>query len=144
MNVKAKCQFCSRELTLEVDDEYSRLGDPLKLLRLAACNRCADLKTKQRRIEGRLEYLTSLLLIKKTETEMENFKRSMERTAKDYLRLICEFLRVDYVDWDEAILDALMIAPAPPKPSNLGSVVRRMWQMAKGAPKAQGSLPYKD
>lgn len=144
MIVKAKCQFCSRELSLEIDDGYASLGDPFKLQRLAACNRCADLKTKQRKLEYRLEYFTGLLRVKMTDKEAENLKVSMCKTAKDYLRCICEFLRVDYVDWDEAILDALMIAPAPPKPSNLGSVVRRMWQMAKGAPKAQGSLPYKD
>ena len=146
MIVKSKCQFCSKELHLEIDDDYAKLGDPFKLTRLASCNRCSDLKTRQRKLERRMEYFTGLLRVKMTDKESENLRLSMGKTSQDYLRCICEFLRVDYVDWDESILDALMTVPLPPKVSNLGDVVRRMWAMAKH-PKQRElavSTPYKD
>jgi len=41
--IAAKCQCCQKPLTLEVDADYAAMNDPHSLIRMAACNRCADI-----------------------------------------------------------------------------------------------------
>ena len=57
------CKFCKSPITIEIDDEYSKLGDPFKLIGMASCNRCADLRTERRCLEGKIKRVCMILAL---------------------------------------------------------------------------------
>ncbi len=57
-----ECKMCKRKMVVSIDDDYAALGDPLNLLKLATCNRCADLRMRRSRIEDAI-YKVCMMII---------------------------------------------------------------------------------
>lgn len=133
MIIKGECKFCKRPLELKVDDDYAATGDPFKLVRLASCNRCADLRTRQRRIEKSIETLSGSLLCHPSNEERVTTREGLCRTTKSLLKIACEWYHAEGVAWEEAIVDQIMTHP-----EKLSVVTARIWQMARNA--SQGRL----
>ena len=114
------CKFCQRPITLEIDDYYE-LKDPLGLIRLAACNRCADLRSRRRSI---MEFMVDLAC---------RLKSGEDRSAGEALRLgLVRWLNLIHdwtgasIEWDEAYLDAIRSSP-----NMVRSVLGRMWPITR-------------
>lgn len=56
------CKYCKIPLILNIDDAYGELGDEHKLIPMAACNRCADLRVNIRRLIDSVGRLCSNLI----------------------------------------------------------------------------------
>lgn len=134
MIIKGECKFCKRPLELKVDDDYAELrGDPMKIMRLASCNRCSDLRSRQRRTEKAIEMLSGSLLCFPSQDEKASIREGLCRTTKILLRIACEWYHAEGVAWEEAIVDQIMSHP-----EKLSVVTARIWQMARNA--SQGRL----
>lgn len=126
VKLKAKCKFCKKELTLSIDDSYDGIGDPMKLLPMATCNTCADLKERQRRIVDRLGTVAAQIIADSKNTKISELRTRLDLNLKDYLRFVAEWLRVPYVEYDEVLTDEAMA-----KPQDLSRVIDRMWQTCR-------------
>lgn len=121
--VKSQCKFCHKPLVLKCDAEYGDMGDPYRLVRLAACDNCADLRVRQRNIIEGLKHAIFLMAYGYD----EKLKEASRKLLKAYLRLVSDWLHIDPVlDWDEAILDDFLV-----KKDKLGAVLNMMWQMGR-------------
>lgn len=128
-SVAAKCKFCGRILTLWVAEDYNELGDPMKLMKLAACNRCADIKTAQRKLEAAISKECGLLLNRPDEKTRTKIKTSLCLLTRSYLEVISDWLNRQTAQWEEAIVDDMMA-----RPNSVGLAVKTMWAMAKECP----------
>lgn len=88
MRKETTCKFCRKPVFIEIDDEYAKLGDPMNLIRLAACNRCADLRDEKRKLEDKINVLCTWLLqlsepgrIKARDKALASFTRVTEKYA---------------------------------------------------------------
>lgn len=114
MNVTATCKFCRKSLNLTIDDDYGALGDPFRLIPLAACNHCADFRSKRRVVYQTMKKITWILIagmVKRGTEEYEQSKDSIRQLCKRYLRLIADYRKLPIPDWDEAILESILSQP---------------------------------
>ena len=124
---EATCKICGKPLTLEIDDSYDSVADPFKLLPLATCNRCFDLRERQKRIADRLSNFIGLLLEKPSVKSRNAIRPKLVSATRDY----CDVLLTKYGKsaniWDEAMVDALM-----DQPEKFKDVINRIHVLAKG------------
>lgn len=112
MTVEAKCKFCQRALSLQVDEEYAKLGDPYGMIGLAACNRCGDYRVARSNIFGAVRKRCLPLIGRNLKAEVESKHREIFALyVKRYMRLISDDQDQPMPDWDEGIIDALMKTP---------------------------------
>lgn len=128
--VTAKCKFCHKPLSLYVAESYDSIGDPLKLLRIASCNRCADLKTEQLRLERQISRQVAFLRTKPNEAERVRTQTQLCALTKNYLVSICDFLHHEQIAWDEGIVSDMMT-----RPDHLNVIIRTMWDTARRSPR---------
>jgi hypothetical protein len=50
-----RCKICKCELRLQIADGYDAEHDPSKLIRMATCDRCFDLRARQIRLEDAIK-----------------------------------------------------------------------------------------
>lgn len=125
MRIEAKCKFCSRPLSLSVDDEYAKLGDPYQLIKFSACNPCADFQLARRSIaESMRKRCLPLIGRKLTEEAQTKHCEAFTLLVKRFMRLYSEKLHQPMPDWDEGIVDALLATPG-----NYGDILARIPQM---------------
>ncbi len=121
-SVAASCKFCGKILHLQIDDSYSEVADPLKLIPLAACNACADLRVKRRRLLEFLSRDVTELRAAKTEEQRQKCAERLTAHTKGYVRMVSEWTNTPGLAWDEAIVDAIMADP-----DSCGDVLKRIW-----------------
>ncbi len=128
MKYGTNCKFCKKPITIEIDDAYAELGDPYKLLPMAACNRCADLRVQKRNIEGQLGSLCASISVAKGSKDgmPKNAKSNVERLTKIYASLIARWNNLDGMAWEPGIVDAIIADP-----HHWGDISHRMWQMCR-------------
>ena len=129
MHIATTCKFCKIPITVHVDNDYAKLGDPYKLLPLACCNRCADLRVSRRVLEKKIGNICTQLMF--AGRKVESAARDRARTGlthwtKEYAKLIAKWHKMDGLCWDEAVVDQLM-----EKPETWGDVLGRLWTMFK-------------
>lgn len=122
------CKFCKIPITLEIADDYDVLADPRKLIPLASCNHCADLRVERRNIEGSLgSQCAAIGLIKSARKELpRNARINIDILTKQYARLIARWNRLEGMAWEEGIVDAIL-----DDPHHWGDVAGRMWKMCR-------------
>lgn len=122
------CQFCKIPITVEIDDSYAELGDPYKLIRMAACNRCADLRVTRRNLERLMgRQCSALCLLRSSKTkEPTEIRSNLERLTQDYARMIARWNHLDGMAWEPAIVDAIL-----EDPHHWGDIAARMWRMCR-------------
>jgi hypothetical protein len=127
--VKARCKFCGKDLTLHIAEDYDEVGDSLKIMKLAACNRCADLKTRIRRLEGDLSKECGMLLTKPHFTIKDRIKSRLAALSRAYLNTISNWLNREPAQWEETILEDML-----ENPNKLDLTVKAMWTLARQQP----------
>ncbi|MGC1452938.1 MAG: hypothetical protein WA830_23150 [Candidatus Sulfotelmatobacter sp.] len=123
------CKFCHKPITVSIDDDYAALGDPLKLLPLAACNRCADLRVLRRTLEKKVAILCGRLIFssgKLDASALSKAKTGLAHWTREYARMIARWHSLEGLCWDEAIVEQLM-----EKPDTWGDALGRLWTMFK-------------
>lgn len=122
--VKSQCKFCHKPLVLRCEAEYGDFGDPYKLVRLAACDWCADLRVRQRTIIDGLKHVVYLMGYGAPD---EKLKEAARKLLKGYVRLASDWLKIDpAMDWDEAIVEDFLA-----RKNKLGAVLSGIWKMAR-------------
>ena len=137
------CKFCHRPITVEIDDDYASLGDPFKIIPLASCDHCADLRVERRGLEFRLARASSIvsLLPVGEAKKREAMRAILERLTRAYAKLIARWHRMDGELWEPGIVDQIM-----DNPLKWGNTIGHMWRAFKDwqRSQAQASLPYKE
>lgn len=98
------CRYCAVPLSLEIDDEYMRLGGGLfgdipTLVKLAACNRCGDYMNAKRRLRDEMEKVARTL-------SLELFAR---RGVSDVAENARENMRILFDKWFNVVCDHFLI-----------------------------------
>lgn len=125
------CKFCKSPLTVEIDAEYSALGDPLKILGLAACNRCADLRVERRTLESRISFLCEMisqLSGKPDQDTRAKWREALTALTKRYARMVAAWLKATAPAWDEESVNLLM-----EQPSDCNKILSTFWRLYKTA-----------
>lgn len=140
--VTAKCKFCGRELQLEIADTYAAVYSERKLVTLAACNQCADLRVARRHLEESLERLKIFILrrcIAQAEAglftqkklvhdfsneELKEIRLNLRKVMTEYLAFIGMWKQEKAQPFSESIVDALL-----DRPGHWDRTIRRLWNM---------------
>ena len=122
------CKFCQKPITVEIDDTYAALGDPLKLLGLACCDRCADLRVEHRKLEANIMHLCRIRELdpKVAKAREQSHRSTLEKLLKQYANMIARFHFMEGMSWDDASLELIM-----DKPEAWSSVLKELWKMFK-------------
>lgn len=136
MKVPTKCKFCGRPIEIWVDDAYARMGDPFKLVKLAACNRCSDLKVEKRLLDSRLNWAISRLQLAGDEkAASDRYRGIVSGLMHKYWDLICRWTSIRNTEFDEGIVEMVLS-----NPSKCARMVSEMWRIANLS-KSQQELP---
>ena len=123
--------MCARPIVVEIDDDYAKLGDPFRLIKLATCDRCYDLRIRRQNIEDAI-YRACLGIIQagikpnkptkpgeepKTPAEKARFKESEDALkvlvtlTQAYALLASDWCNRSGMIWDEALPAAILEKP---------------------------------
>lgn len=130
MNQPTTCKFCKKPIILTIDDAYAELGDPSKLIPMAACNRCADLRIRRRSIEEAIKRSVFPLLTpsKTREANEQKAREELIILTKKYTALIAEWTDAADPWWDIDIIDSIIANPA-----HWTSFLGQCWKMYQPA-----------
>ena len=122
MKFGTHCKFCKKPITLEIDENYDALGDPQKLIPMACCNYCADIRELRRKLERKVQVVCTMLELAGKSSEAKS-REALVRLTKDYATMISKWTgKVNR--WDEAVVDALL-----KDPHHFGDPLTRMWKI---------------
>lgn len=150
MNHAATCKICHKPLVIQVADDY--VGDPLKILPMATCNRCYDLRERRIRLEEAL-FKTCYGLVanpKAKDSVRGAIHATLVELTKKYSQWFGEANNLSGHLWEEQFVDMLMAKPN--ETSRVLSEYRRVFSEAVHKPPPPPparamdtpSLPYKD
>lgn len=93
MKHPTNCKICHKPMLVEADEDYIAMGDPAKLLPLATCNRCYDLRDRRIRAESSIErQCYALAIVKRPVSDMvAKFTVSLTAATQAYVRWFCDF-----------------------------------------------------
>jgi hypothetical protein len=126
MNFSTNCKFCQNPITVAVDDDYAKMGDPYKLLPKACCNECSDVRVVRRLLEERIGRVATVYaaMHRPSETTQANTRKNLAKLCEAYARVIARMKRVEGMAWDEASVDTIM-----ENPSKWAEVLSTLWKM---------------
>lgn len=127
MTKEATCKFCHKTIQLEIDDSYAALGDVFNLMRLGACNRCADLMIRRRDIKDRAQHsaIQVLRLGKSTSSEQRSkFEGMLGNQIRKWLSLSADWHRSDEAPFDPEMVQQIMESPR-----EVHTILTQIWQM---------------
>lgn len=127
MNHATNCKFCKKPITIEIDESYAELGDPYKLIQMASCNSCADIRAERRSLEAKIKYTCGMRVASKkktSETETSKARTLLEKLLKQYANMIARFHFMQGMSWDDECLEAIM-----EHPENWSEILSRLWKM---------------
>lgn len=122
MIISSKCKFCQCNVSLDIDDTYVNSGDPYKIMRLAACDRCADLRERRRGLHQAFVQACSSVM---AGADATGAKPVFERLTKAYLKLICDWTHQS-IAWEEDMTGPFIYAP-----KHLSAHLKRLWGLSK-------------
>lgn len=114
MKIDHICKFCAVPVSLEIDDAALEFFTLEYWKSLAACNRCADFKSRKRTLVDKLLEKSVVIQrhkLKQSPLSNEDYGRvhqSIESATKKFSELICKFYRKRHVwhqDFVQQILD---------------------------------------
>lgn len=140
-HVNGSCKFCAKVLTLEIDDGYDVLADPFKLVGLAACNRCADLRVRRRTLNTTLCKIAAHLQHDRSKENVDEARQGFTMLIKRYLILVSDWTKGTSIGWSrhntaEAIVDPQRFGLAwddqivemlVKDPTQIADVISRLW-----------------
>jgi hypothetical protein len=126
MKYATNCQFCKRPISPEIDDSYAALGDPFKILPMACCDPCHDMRVSKRDLERRVQFIARCIELagaKLDATARAKFQDVLSILTQDYARLIARWHGMQGHAWSiecvEIILD---------KPQQWAAVMSGLWR----------------
>jgi len=154
--IQGECRICRTPLRLRVDNEYAELGhDPMNLLKVVVCNRCADNHTRERRISDAIFNVCFTLCRKTTQEQRVTLRCALETLTRKYAEVIALIQDNDTIIWDNEFPQTLFEHPAE-CPRILRKYRRDCARIPRtqrfpveaavsvGPPEPAASLPYKD
>lgn len=129
MNHATTCKFCKKPLVISVDDNYAQVGDPFKILPMATCNRCEDMREKKRTLEEAIAKVCFQLKAfsdKITADQIAKSKASLEGLTRAYSRMVAKYLNATYPAWDIECVNLLVS-----QPTHWPKIVGQLWKMYK-------------
>lgn len=119
MRHQTECKFCRKPIFLEIDDAYAGMRDPYKLVPMASCNRCADLRVRKRTLEERISrtcmaYFQHLHVRGEKgpeQSEEAEVKQVLVALTKKYTEWFGEFSGISGYLWDMELVNLLMDRP---------------------------------
>lgn len=106
------CKICKVPIAVEVDDAYEELGDPFKLLKLATCNRCYDLRTEREAIFTNIGSCCQLLIVNPTNKDLRiKSRKLLVILTRKYAELVSKFHRSNHMLWSEEFADMILDKP---------------------------------
>jgi len=112
MIVDAPCKFCKRVVHVEVDDDYTKLHDPFKLMHLLACNKCGDYMVARGHLFDKVKKTCMRLFAGQVgKDDLPKTREHLTALIQRYMRLIADHRDLPMPDWDNALLDDLMSKP---------------------------------
>lgn len=120
------CKFCKKPITIDVDDDYESIGDPHKLIPMAACNSCSDIRVERRVLESKIKKACMERVSTKRPSDeyLNKFRNLMEKLMKDYARMIARFHFMSGMAWDDECLELIVEHPA-----QWTEVLSRLWKI---------------
>jgi hypothetical protein len=131
MIIEANCRFCKVPLKLEFNDAYAELGDPMGIIKFAACNPCADYRVGRRIPIKTIKAACYQLILnqdrpkKELEEIQERIRTVLVKATRSYAESLCDFYRSRILIFDESLADG-MIA----KPKDWGDLLRGYHRVA--------------
>lgn len=123
------CKFCKIPITVEIDDGYEKHGDPYKLLPMACCNECADVRVLRRSITRKIQFTCRILQMAGTNATDEMISKSrkaLTSLTQAYAKMISRWNKTEGMAWDEEIVNQLI-----EQPDQWGVIITQMWKMYK-------------
>lgn len=113
MKQSTHCRFCHIPMSVDIDENYDRTGDPLQIMKLATCNRCADLRTRFNGIRNAIKNLCMVLVQtnKLSEEDQEKTTRAMTVLFERYAKLIADWNKVPIPTIDPTVIKTLIANP---------------------------------
>lgn len=121
------CKFCKAPITVEIDDEYSKLSDPYKLIPMAVCSPCSDIRVLRRKLERKVQIVCRVFQMagkNATDELSEKTKKSLTALTQDYASMICRWHKLEGMAWDEECVSQLM-----EHPERWGEILGHLWKM---------------
>lgn len=106
-------------IEVEVAEDYSKLKDPYKLLAMAACDRCSDLREERRRILGDIDKIIFRLAVLKGQELLKFIAQISEPLAyltKEYCKLAARWNGLETEVFDQGAVDAILNLPSTKLP----------------------------
>jgi hypothetical protein len=92
--VAGKCKICGCHLVLQLGTNYPQEKDPMKLIPMATCNRCYDLREQRIRIETNLKRLCHELAVEKmTDDKRARTLDLIQKTCSIFSKWCASLLR---------------------------------------------------
>jgi|SRR5208282_1927040 len=122
MKHRTTCKFCKKAVLLAIDPSYDALADPQKLIPLAACNRCADLREEKRRLTERIARICGEVQSKpKDETFRGKSLLTLSTLVPKYCSMVARWTGVKF-QHDESIAEAMAH-----NPKEVYDILSRLW-----------------
>ena len=124
MQYTTQCKFCKAPLEVEVDEAYAALDDPFRLLGMAACSTCTELRVSRRTLEEKIRRTASLLqgLTSRETDERKALLNILRNLAYAYWRLIGRWTKAPRINLPEDKLKELQ-----DNPQDWGTVISSFW-----------------
>lgn len=121
-HLNGSCKFCKQPLVLRVGDGYDVVSDPLKLVPLCACNRCANFRTNRRQISTIIFQIAAILTINRCTANVESARRNLSVMLSRYGKLVSEWMSLEPYVLDPGAVEAII-----QQPNNVGDVLSAFW-----------------
>ncbi len=115
---EAKCKICGISITLDISLNYPIEKDPRKIIPMATCNRCFDLRERRIRLENRFKRACYQLALEKTEGAKQLDSKAkellvslVELTCSQYSRWCADLLRRQHRANVRFLVDAILNQP---------------------------------
>lgn len=131
------CKFCQNPITVEIDDAYANLGDPFKLIKIACCDRCADLRVERRMLEDKVRKVCRVRELdpKLAKTREQSHRSTLEKLLKQYSNMIARWHYLSGMCWDDRATETIM-----DHPEAWNSVLATLWKIFKDANPARSRI----
>lgn len=124
-----KCRFCGKPISVEVDDSYKAHGDVFKLMKMAACNPCHDLRADKRTLEFRITALCNHLVRcegRNRENQVNSNRALMIDLTRKYSQVVARWYQAKQALWEETFPEDLLSHP-----EDIRAIVGNYWRMVR-------------
>jgi len=127
MKYATTCKFCKKPISIETNDSYDGISDPLKLRPLAACNSCADLRVERRELSSKLANLCFVIQSatdKERANKTDRWRQMLTTLSRQYAEMVRKWQKAPYLSWDEECVSLIL-----ENPEQWPDIIARLWNL---------------